>query len=91
MTPDALLPYLVGPFGGMVALGVLSYVLWRELQSEKRRVDRLDGVTEGALGNTAAMLERTEAVLANHQRIFAALEAIRAEQAHAKDREEWKR
>ncbi len=91
MTPDVLLPYLVGPFGALVALSILAFVLWRELQSEKKRVDRLDGVTEGALANTAAMLQRTEAVLANHERIFALLEAIRAEQAHAKDREDWRR
>ncbi len=98
MTPDSIFSEILGPLGALVIACVALVFLYRLLLAERARNDRLDAITEGALTNTASMLERTESVLANHerlfienQRIFAALEAIRAEQAHAKDREDWKR
>ena len=91
MTFDTVIPLIVGPFGGLVVALLLAFVLYRELQAERRRTDRLDDVTDGALSATKSILDRTELVLSNHEEMKAMLVAIRAEQDHAKERVEWRK
>ena len=91
MSPDVLLPYLVGPYGGLIIALLAIYGLWRELQDAKRRNDRLDAVTEGALSTAEGISQRTEGIVNSQQQILAAVAEIRAEQGHAKDREDWRR
>ena len=41
MTPDAILPYVVGPYGVLVVLCVIVFVLYRENKSLRTMVDQL--------------------------------------------------
>ena len=90
---------IVAMLAGAISVLWVAYSgsLWMMLQAERKRTDRLDEVTEGALSTTGDILERTAHALTNHERIFqehqqmlGLLKEIRTEQTHAKDREDWR-